>query len=193
MEHFYNGISGWAAFAELYVEMVKRAKDGDHFVEVGSWLGKSACLMAVEIANSRKNISFDCVDLWIDGGPDLRNTKYYTDLKTPVYDLFLQNITPVRKLIRAMKMPSVEAARFYADESIDFIMLDGDHSYEAVKADIDAWLPKMKAGGIMSGDDYGWPGVTRAVSEAFVDDVEVVWKHRDADYLKSASYWSVTV
>lgn len=192
MDHYYKSVTGWAAFSDLYLEMVRKAKSDSRFIEVGSWLGRSAALMAVEIHNSGKKIEFACVDPWVDGGPDLRDTNHFKNLTAPVYEQFVKNTLPVAQHIRAMKMTSLEASRWFPDESVDFIMLDGDHSYEAVKADIAAWLPKMKPGSVMSGDDYGWPGVTKAVSEAFDSRVvQVVWKKRHADYLKSASYWSV--
>ena len=193
MDHFYKSIPGWASFTRLYQDMVRDAREGDRFVEVGSWLGKSACFMAVEIINSGKDIRFDCVDPWTDGGPDLRNTKYFKSLGSPVYEQFLENTRPVQGRIRAMRMPSVEAARFYQDHSLDFIMLDGDHSYEAVRADLEAWLPKMKRGSIVSGDDWFWPGVKRATEERFGSRIQVTWTKRHPDYLKSASHWTVLV
>jgi hypothetical protein len=67
-------------------------------------------------------------------------------------------------------------------------MIDGDHSYEAVKADIQAWLPKMKRGGVISGDDYMWPGVKKAAEEAFPGCSYQIVKHHH-NYLNSASYW----
>lgn len=49
---------------------------------------------------------------------------------------------------------SLEAAQQFDDESLDFVYIDGDHSYQAVMDDIEAWLPKVKPGGILAGDDY---------------------------------------
>lgn len=47
------------------------------------------------------------------------------------------------------------------------VYIDADHNYEPVKADIRAWLPKVKPGGWITGHDYYWPfpGVLRAVCE----------------------------
>lgn len=75
-------------------------------------------------------------------------------------------------------------------------VLDGDHSYEAVCADIDAWLPKMKPGGYITGDDFLWPGVKKAVFEKFGGYVQHHIKRPLSDdgpngHLKSASYWWV--
>lgn len=63
------------------------------------------------------------------------------------------------------RMPSLQAAELIADESMDFVYLDGEHSFEAVSADIAAWEPKIKPGGWLGGHDWGsaWPGVQRAV------------------------------
>lgn len=196
MQHFHQNIAGWAAFADLYKNVVKKFPTGSRFVEVGSWLGKSAALMAVEIENSGKLIEFVCVDPWEDGGPDLKDTEYYKSLGVHhVYDIFQQNVRPVLHRIKMMRMPSVEAARFMIDGSVDFLMLDGDHSYEAVKADLEAWMPKMKVGGIISGDDYTWPGVEQAVIERF-QDREMQTRinnggRRKAQYKMDSSYWWV--
>ena len=59
---------------------------------------------------------------------------------------------------------SVTASTFFADRSIDWVHLDARHDHEHVKADIAAWLPKVKVDGWLSGDDYDeikWPDVVR--------------------------------
>jgi hypothetical protein len=55
---------------------------------------------------------------------------------------------------------------------VDMVLLDGDHEYEGVVADIEAWLPKARK--LLCGHDYGhpdYPGVARAVDEIFADRV----------------------
>jgi predicted O-methyltransferase YrrM len=68
-----------------------------------------------------------------------------------------------------------------ATHKVDFVFIDGDHSYEGCKGDIEAWLPNIKPGGIIAIHDYKkhllqydestcphprpWPGVDRAVDE----------------------------
>lgn len=47
----------------------------------------------------------------------------------------------------------------------DFIWIDGDHRYQAVKRDIEVSWPMLEAGGIMAGDDFNWPDVESAIRE----------------------------
>ena len=78
-------------------------------------------------------------------------------------------------VVKLIKGHSQDAVKNYEDESIDFCFIDGSHEYEDVKADILAYLPKVKKGGILSGHDYDsiWAGVIQAVDEILVN-VEVV-------------------
>lgn len=65
---------------------------------------------------------------------------------------------------------SLDAASTVEPGSLDFVFIDADHSYEGCRADIEAWLPALRPGGWMTGHDYRhprFPGVTRAVDEAF--------------------------
>ena len=49
---------------------------------------------------------------------------------------------------------SVRAAKLFADESVPFCFIDADHSYASVTADLHAWWPKVRAGGMIAGHDY---------------------------------------
>jgi predicted O-methyltransferase YrrM len=85
---------------------------------------------------------------------------------------------------------SLDAVDLFPNEFIDFLMIDGDHSYESVKADIAAWLPKMKKGGWIGMDDFNWSGVQRAATEAFGDRLIVVdtGKKQKKAHTKNAQY-----
>lgn len=188
MEHYCYTIQGWFPYAFLYSHIVTQClTDLEYtFVEVGSWKGSSSTYMGVEIINSGKNIKFFCVDTWkgSDEHKDKTNNSYEPLLETEngLYDEFIKNITPVKSVITPIRLTSIEASKLFDDESIDFIMIDAAHDYDNVKNDILHWYPKMKKGGIMSGDDICWPGVAQAVTEIFEKDYinhnDIIWIHK---------------
>lgn len=72
---------------------------------------------------------------------------------------------------------STQFFHIFQDESLDFVYVDGNHSYEYTLSDIEEWWPKVKKGGIMCGDDYAGPvrhayDVIRAVDD-FVAKYEI--------------------
>ena len=77
---------------------------------------------------------------------------------------------------------STNVAEEIADESLDFVFIDANHTYEYVISDIRAWTPKVRKKGVLGGHDYGAPGhegVKRAVDEVFGNRVnfgrDYVW------------------
>jgi hypothetical protein len=169
MEHIFNNVSGWFAFENIYREVAELLKDGDHIVEIGAWKGKSASFMAVEIINRDINVKFDVIDTWL-GSPEHMLGQRFEDVDAvngTLYERFLENMKPVKGYYNPIRMASLDAVLQYADNSLDFVLIDATHEYEPVKSDILAWLPKVKPGAILAGDDYSrdWPGVIQAVNE----------------------------
>ena len=165
MKHFYDTIDGWFNFSKPYRDAVRSAKDGAIFVELGCWKGKSAAFLGVEIVNSKKAIELHCVDH--GGGSNEPAHKTDPDLER-VYDIFTANMGRIKGLdLHVHRMASAPAAHKFADASIDFVWVDAGHEYEDVMADIEAWWPKLKDGGVMGGDDYPMDGVKSAVEKFF--------------------------
>lgn len=189
MEHLHWGIEGWFDEPQrnLYEEMVKRAQDGSHFLEIGAWKGKSTTCMAVEILNSNKKIKFDVIDTF-KGSSEHQNLPCIVN--NTLYSEYLQNIEPVKDFVNTIVGNSIKIAEFYADESLDFIFIDGDHSYEGLRADISTWLTKLKPGGFLCGDDIyqkEFDGVALAVEE-LLDDVKNVancWIYKKPEKIKN--------
>lgn len=68
-------------------------------------------------------------------------------------------------------------------DNIDFVYIDGNHSYEYAKRDIQLYWKKVKSGGVLGGHNYQgeFPGVIKAVNE-FIDKNSLVLKARDLDW-----------
>jgi hypothetical protein len=73
--------------------------------------------------------------------------------------------------LQLMREDTADCAMCYFDASFDFVFIDADHSYSGCLRDIDAWLPKVRKGGIIAGHDYSKKedkqGVNKAVQERF--------------------------
>lgn len=171
MEHFYKNIHGWFDFEDLYLEMVNKFPNNSHFVEIGTWKGKSAAYMAVEIINSEKNIKFDCIDVWeyIDLQSDIQQSEYTDNF----YDVFLKNIEEVKHIINPIKSISWDASRFYEDKSLDFIFIDAAHDYDSVTKDLNAWYRKLKPNGIIAGHDYAAQLREAVDNFASINDIQI--------------------
>jgi hypothetical protein len=58
--------------------------------------------------------------------------------------------------VTVQRQRSLDAALLFDDMSLDRVSIDEDHTEAAVEADIRAWLPKIKSGGALVGNDYDW-------------------------------------
>ena len=178
--HFEDELPGWFNFPDLYDLMIAKYPGG-HFVEVGAWMGKSAAYMACEIIRRRSGAVLDIVDHF-QGSKSERKTHHKDAQKQNVRGLCANNLRPYwstdrnldpekrdDNVLRMVVSDSVAAARRYDDESLDFVFIDAGHTEAEVAADIAAWLPKVRSGGVLAGHDYSdsFPGVVAAVKRHF--------------------------
>lgn len=143
-------------------------------VEVGSFIGESTGLFA----RSGKFISICCVDPW--ESPHSRGDVVCTGAEAEAeFNKIQEKYAPI---IIKQKGYSVEMAAQHADASLDLVYIDARHSYESVKQDIAAWLPKIKPTGYIAGHDFclTFTGVIRAVTETFTQPIMLF---QDASWL----------
>lgn len=144
--------------------------------EIGVWRGETS----FELLSKRPLLHLFLIDPWMAGEP---GTDWYESGSTmpsrPQADYDYAYKRAMNRLayfevdnrFLVKREPSLEAVKSMADGCFDFIFLDGDHSYETVKKEIQVYLPKVKAGGWIGGHDYGnrCGQVKEAVDEAFTD------------------------
>ena len=123
----------------------------DIAVEIGVWRGD----YSMQIINTLQPNKFYGVDPYklypgmvSAPGPEYSNQATLDQLADSVERKF----NSVNAILH--RMTSVESAEMFEDECVDFIYIDGDHTYDGVTSDISAWWPKIKKGGVFSGDDY---------------------------------------
>ena len=166
-------VEGWMSQQELewlYMTATRMRS----VVEIGSFKGRATTAL-LEACRGKVY----AVDHFLgddDGNKVLRGIYNNED----VYATFMKNVGCYNNL-EVMKMASLEAAEKI--ESADMVFIDGEHTYESVKADLHAWLPKTRR--VICGHDYdkAWPGVVKAVTETLgpVNTVgSIWWKQLDA-------------
>lgn len=127
-------------------------------VEVGVYAGALSQMFAEYVLSLEKQY---IVDSW-KGGYSGFSQKHMDGIAAGVVTW-----AATQPKVTVHLMDSAEAAKLFDDESIDFFHTDGDHSLAGIRGDIAAWLPKVKPGCILSGDNYEIPAVAQGVREAF--------------------------
>lgn len=181
-------IGGEYGFETTYRRWVTEAVDGDVFVEVGVCFGRSIAQLCRLATQTGKRIRIVAVDQWDprwfqpETHRQLDGRATNVPLPTPMFEFtreaggpfsafvrqMLQHVPEGLERIEVVRAPSARAARLFDDGSVRFVMLDASHVYEDVRDDLGAWLPKIRPGGELAGDDFDphhFPGVVRAVRE----------------------------
>jgi len=109
--------------------------DGLIGAEIGVLLGDHARQMVKDIPIKELYL----IDSWEGEG-----NKHYEHVKTTFAG---------DERIKIIKKKSTDAVQDFPDEYFDFVYIDANHEYFYVKADINAWYPKVKKGGMLLGDD----------------------------------------
>jgi cephalosporin hydroxylase len=174
---YADGIPGMCDDFKLraLVEIARYAVPGD-VVEIGSWWGKSAFILA-SLARCFNIGKLLCVDPWanellkqdeklVDSG----SRQVDADEALEVFQIGLQPFN--QDHINYLRLPSVEAAVRYKNREpvvteafgrtdysgrISLLHIDGNHAYESAKADVAAWSELVVDGGWIIIDDYVWP------------------------------------
>lgn len=151
--------------------LAQQAKNHKRIIEVGVWKGLTTRVLAENTLGT-----VWAVDHW-QGVPHDPEQSWLYEHPVSVYTQFCKNNKRYLESgkVKPIKMDSKTAAlalfTWYGKESFDMIFIDADHSYEGCKTDIANYWPLLKHGGLFCGHDYTerWPGVVKAVDEAFKD------------------------
>lgn len=174
-------------------QLLRRAllKTPEHSKEILSRLELNKELTGVEIGvkhginayallKSHSKLYLHLIDPW--NSPEIT---YRTDEAYPrrwsksqskwdrIYRKVIRKLKFAKHRVTIHRMLSAEAAsNNLFSKPLDFVFIDGNHNYEAVKKDIEMWAPKIREGGWLCGHDYntrkdktGEYGVKRAVDE----------------------------
>lgn len=138
---------------------------GEQGYKLGAEIGTCYGEYAKRLYENIPDLQLIVVDNWDNAETERRQRVHARNV-----EWYCRNALANHRAI-VIKMASLDAAKLIADGSLDFVYIDAAHDYDNVKADLEAWTPKVRQGGIVAGHDYyvfpgsGNDGVVRAVDE----------------------------
>ena len=157
-------IPGWMWPAEL-CWLYNNFQPSMRHVEIGSFCGKSLYASCGGMSDESQVWAVDPLLL-------SQNTPSQGWVKS----ILIATMSHIRQRVYHIEKTSLDAARLLSgDEKFDSVFIDGSHHYADCLADIPAWMPLVKPGGIIAGHDYisSYIGVMDAVNESFPDGFSV--------------------
>lgn len=132
------------------------------FLNDNHWLGKGA-----EVGVQKGLFSEIILTYWkgevlysIDPWKEFEETLYPDNANVSqaeqdaIYQEAVDRLSPFGERSRILRKTSEEASKAFEAESLDFVYIDAQHTYQAVSRDIRLWYPKIKKGGLICGHDY---------------------------------------
>lgn len=129
--------------------------------EIGSFKGGSSCILTKGMERRGKTLDLYCHDLFapFDIKGEIHDVGAMFETNTMGWDVFPTKV----------KGDSKETHAFHEDGTLDYVFVDGDHSYEGAAADISNFAPKLRGDGWMIvQDSHG--DVMRAVEDVLPKD-----------------------
>lgn len=174
-------LQGWTINADIFERLIVQQRP-NIILEVGTWKGKSAMMMADIVKALNLDCKIYCIDTWLGSLEfwEWLSSAKETDLNLTygypqIYYQFLSNVvhTNNQDIIIPVPLTSNIAAKLLTNKGItsQLIYVDGSHEEDDVYNDIKNYYKLLKPGGIIFGDDYWWDSVKNAVHK-FVDEIE---------------------
>lgn len=131
---------------------VCRRTEPRRIFEIGTWTGSSTLVMAINTSDDTEILTLD-LEPGEKIGEVFRNTSYSSKIQQLYGNSLSFDFTPY-------------------EHSVDFVLVDANHSYECVKADSESAFKLLRPGGVIVWDDYRWldvhsecSGVTMCLNE----------------------------
>ncbi len=158
-----HAIDGWFNIDEgaWLAQQVKNLPPNSRVLEIGSWHGRSSRFIADNLSERSKAV---CCDTWCgsSGEPDAHLSAAQRE-GDHAYSWWICNLWThvMAGRVVPFRIHSANGAETLSHlidkdemEKFDLIFIDGDHSAEGIKTDVEAWLPLLKEGGLLCGHDY---------------------------------------
>ena len=176
---FRPDLQGWNSHHRYLAEAIAEIRP-QTVVEIGVWKGVSSIHMANLLKQQGIDGAVIAIDTWLGASDHWTHPDWFSSLlveygQPMMMRTFMANVmeSNAQDVIVPLPLDSVNAAEVLKayGVQIDMLHIDAGHEYGSVIADLRAWWPLLRSGGILIGDDYyegpEWPGLRRAFDEFF--------------------------
>lgn len=144
------------------VDIYKGLGDNIIGVEVGVCSGLNSTMLMLECPNIKKLYGVDPYAAYQDWNRYFDQNEQDSWMETA-----RKNLKDWPDRFEFVRKTSEDAASMWADGSLDFVFIDGDHSYDGARKDFELYIPKVRSGGIISGHDFNITDVRNALQNWF--------------------------
>jgi predicted O-methyltransferase YrrM len=138
------------------LDLAMHCPPGAAALEIGSYLGASACYIAAGLAHVGGMLT--CIDTW--------QNETMPEGERDTFAEFQRNVAAVRHRLILIRKPTEELTTAELGGPFHLVFIDGDHSYAAARRDFDLVAPAVAPKGIVAFHDVrAYPDVTRVVGE----------------------------
>lgn len=142
----WSSVPGYFDYFMFYDMIEDRLQDGDVVAEVGVWLGRSLIYLAQRLKRKGKRVKILAVD-WFKGEVGIPEHAEVVNAHggsiRPEFEANLDRCG-VRDMVEILEGDSAAMAAQVPDGSLAFCFIDAAHYYDAVSADLKAWIPKVR-------------------------------------------------
>lgn len=145
---------------EGLIEPINKLKGKLVGVEIGVCLANTTEAFVKGIKNLKKLYAIDNYPIFVDLGGENLNEERQDLMKKAAKE----KLIPYKDKVEFLHVTSDEFVKTLKDESLDFVFIDGDHSFEGALKDFQNYYPKIKKGGIFAGHDIQLDSVRNALT-----------------------------
>ena len=146
-------MNSWETIRPSFLYLLNERIKEPIAVEVGVERGRNA----LQMLKNHKGLKLYLIDPYV--GKDVGTEEHMKEM--------LESIEPFKERAFFHRLSSVNGVGMFFDGLLDYVYIDGAHDYKSVTNDLNAWAPKVKKGGILSGHDWGEMQVREAVTDFF--------------------------
>jgi hypothetical protein len=101
----------------------------------------------------RWNGTLYMIDPWRPLGKEYEDASNHAN-HMDAYERTMESIRGFEDRAFMLRGLGEQLVEIFEDESLDYVYIDGNHTYDYVKQDMELWWPKLKKGGLFAGHDY---------------------------------------